>query len=297
MGRAVSCSWVWVRGCLPACLSGCLSSGHVCLCLLILSWRLFFKKLDCERKACMKFPQCLPTSLPRIKGSKLCPLEEPPREGGARRREGSHWGTYSMHREHPIASRVEEFRPGAQATIGLSQGPAMAFCLRVLSGPDCRHCWCQPPRHCPPGAHPHSAPPCLLASHSSAAHTGCAGGFTSPWFSPPDLPHTSRPFLAQGELRAVGYLGTGFTGHCQWVWPCQEGSCSFLLLLGNLTWQGICPKHVGFLPRTNHFCTRLQRGGPPCQDQSAYKPGSRAEESRLPQDLEALVPSSVSSLI
>lgn len=33
----------------------------------------------------------------------------------------------------------------------------------------------------------------------------------------------------------------------------------FLLLLGNLTWQGICPKHVGFPPKNKTISVRVFR--------------------------------------
>lgn len=51
------------------------------------------------------------------------------------------------------------------------------------------------------------------------------------------------------------------------------------LLLGSLTWQGNCPKYVGFSPKNKPFlCTSLERCAP-CRGQSERQPRSRGGRS------------------
>lgn len=168
----------------------------------------------------------------------------------------------------------------------------MAFCLRALSGPDCRLRWCQPPGRCRPGVHPRPAPCSLAGIASSAAHTGSQEALHPliPGLLVCPTPATRSPL--PGGAACCLLLSIGFTGHRQWVWPCQ-GLLLLLLLLGNLTWKGNCPKHVGFPPKNKTISVHIfgEVGSLPRPE-----PWSRGGRSpRLPQDLEAHVPSSVSS--
>lgn len=94
-------------------------------------------------------------------------------------------------------------------------------------------------------AHAHRSP-CLLALKAAHLQLPLAGswGLSSPWFpgflicSTQDAP---SPFPRRG---------------------CCHYSAEILLLLlvGNLTWQGNCPKHTGFSPKNKPFLyTSLQR--------------------------------------
>ena len=236
----------------------------------------------------MKFPQCFPT--PQIKGGvNSGPLEKP--EGAWS--QGSHWGTYSLCTQSTRSQKSRrESLPGAQAPTGPSQGLMMAFGLRALSGPDCRHRWCQPPRRCHPGVHPRSAPCSLAGIASSAAQTGSQEALHPlvPGLLICPTPAAPSPLPRGAACRLFSALASQVTvsGSCP-----ARGLLLLLLLLGNLTWKGNCPKHVGFPPKNKinsvHIFGEVGSLLRP-------EPWSRGRKSpRLPQDLEALVPSSVSS--
>ena len=154
----------------------------------------------------------------RVAGEDPAEGRESPRERGARAHTGA--PTLYAHRAPRSQQSRRESLPGAQAPTGPSQGLTMAFGLRALSGPDCRHCWCQPPGRCHPGVHPHPAPCSLAGIASSAAQTGSQEAL-HPDSWPPDLPHTSCPFPSSQGSCLPFVLSIGFTGHSQWVWPCQ----------------------------------------------------------------------------
>lgn len=162
----------------------------------------------------MKFPQCLPT--PQIKGGvNSGPLEKP--EGGWS--QGS--PTLYAHRAPRSQQSRRESLPGAQAPTGPSQGLTMAFCLRALSGPDCRHRWCQPPGRCRPGVHPRPAPCSLAGIASSAAHTGLQEALHPLIPGLLICPTPAAPSPLPGGAACRLLLSIDFTGHRRWVWPCQ----------------------------------------------------------------------------
>ena len=134
----------------------------------------------------------------------------------------SHWSTCFLCTQRAPCSQQSR---GAQATTGPSQGLTMAFCLRALWGPDCHHCWCQPPGTPPPWSpHMPSRSTHLIALKASHLQLPLQdhGRLYVPW-SPgflicPTLGAPS-PFLRRGCLPL---FSSGFIDHRQWVWPCQR---------------------------------------------------------------------------
>lgn len=120
---------------LPACLSFWVSEKKMCVVCSSSSSSetVVFLKLDCERKVCMKFPLCLPSSQKIERGNKHWSTGKVLREGGASLlREQCGWGwtrahsgapTFYAHEEYPIPEQSRwESLPGAQATTGPSRG-------------------------------------------------------------------------------------------------------------------------------------------------------------------------------
>lgn len=137
--------------------------------------------------------------------------------------QGSPWGTHSLctPRAPHSQQRRGESLLGSQATTGLSQGLTMAFCLKALPGPDCHHCWYQPPRHCPHWSTPPLSPSWLAGITSSAARMGWqeASHPLVPSLLICPTPATPSPCPTGSCLPLV--TQHWLPGHRQWVWPCQ----------------------------------------------------------------------------